>query len=72
MNCPDCFKDVRSRRDQLEQVAIDAKKYAIENKVNVYIYEEAGNFQFIQEGAAIAAGILPLRVVSYLQRTSNG
>lgn len=73
MNCPDCFKDVRSRNDQLAQAAIDAKKYAVDNQVNVYIYEEGfNNFQYMEEGAADRAGIIPLRVVSFLQPIVNG
>lgn len=59
--------------DQLEQLTIDAKRYAIDNQVNVYIYEEGFcNFQYMEEGAAESAGIIPLRVVSYLQPITHG
>ncbi|WP_430900464.1 MULTISPECIES: hypothetical protein [unclassified Paraflavitalea] len=73
MNCPDCFKEVRSRKDLLEQVKADAKSYAIANQVNVFIYEEGyNNFKFVSEASPEASQISPMGIVSYMQPANAG
>ena len=56
MNCPDCFKEQRSRRDIYLQIREDAKKYAIENYCKVAIVTEGDSYRYEQFSERIPEG----------------
>lgn len=58
MNCPDCFKDGRSLRDQLLQTITDAKKFAQEGNRKVAIIQEGQQFRYEAFTDGIPAGTI--------------
>lgn len=72
MACADCWKNYREMAEALGTIQREAKQYAIANETTVYIYQADMGWAFMEEAAAIAAGIQPTGgVISQYQQTNN-
>ena len=72
MSCDGCARSAKERQRNYEQTYLNAKRYAIEKKVDVVLYllPDLG-YSFMEEGPARQAGITPVCFVSKLQPLSD-
>lgn len=67
MGCVGCLPDVSEVNNMLNSISEKAKKLAIDNGENVFIYKEIdGSVSYMVESAARQEGIIPIRVVSFM------
>lgn len=71
MSCESCFSGPKAQQEALTVVQKDAKKYAIDNETNVFIYRTEDGWAYMAEAKARELSIQPTGgVVSYLQPVS--
>lgn len=65
--CPGCLISERERQDLLIQKEKEAKKHAVaDQKIFVLYNTPEGGINYISADAARAAGITPIKYISYL------
>lgn len=60
LNCPDCFKEQRSRNDILKSTIDNAKKFANEQKCKVAIFQEGQGFVFQKFTGEVPEGTIDI------------
>lgn len=60
LNCPDCFKEQRSRNDQLKNIIDEAEKYANSQKCKVAIYQEGQGFVYEKFTGEVPQGTIDI------------
>jgi hypothetical protein len=60
MNCPDCFKDVRSLRDIYLQTIIDATQFAEKEQKKVAIIQEGNGYRYESFTGTIPEGCIEI------------
>lgn len=63
-SCPACFTTVKGQQQELAQVRVKAKQYAVENEKMVAIYREGYEFRFMVAEKAIETGLHIIEYVS--------
>lgn len=72
MSCEGCFTTQKEMNRARESTIEKAKKYAIETKKTVIIYQTMEGFDFMEEEHARANNIPCNFIISHLQFTTNG
>lgn len=64
MSCEGCLTTQKGSDSSLEQIKVEAKKYAKENKISVAIYKEGFEWHFTTAQEAIQNGYPTIEYIS--------
>lgn len=71
MGCEGCFISAKGQARDKESATQQAKEYAIQNKVTMAIYKEAGEYKFTTAELAATTGLPVLGYVSQFDRADT-